>query len=122
MIRRPPRSTLFPYTTLFRSGYVFDFLFHRGPVFNGGSGAFHDWLSKTNLVYLSNIQRPERVIQDTLSALVQRSERMRVVGGVLGKERSNNFCIFLEPGLRVVTNPPVHNQSITRHLKNVPQL
>src|SRR3712207_8575427 len=22
MIRRPPRSTLFPYTTLFRSGYV----------------------------------------------------------------------------------------------------
>src|SRR2546430_13066045 len=24
MIRRPPRSTLFPYTTLFRSDYVFD--------------------------------------------------------------------------------------------------
>src|SRR2546422_2997427 len=24
MIRRPPRSTLFPYTTLFRSGYGFD--------------------------------------------------------------------------------------------------
>src|ERR1017187_8372460 len=23
MIRRPPRSTLFPYTTLFRSGYTF---------------------------------------------------------------------------------------------------
>src|SRR3712207_7956862 len=23
MIRRPPRSTLFPYTTLFRSGFVF---------------------------------------------------------------------------------------------------
>src|SRR2546425_7955950 len=25
MIRRPPRSTLFPYTTLFRSQYFFDF-------------------------------------------------------------------------------------------------
>src|SRR2546422_7269159 len=25
MIRRPPRSTLFPYTTLFRSGYSRDF-------------------------------------------------------------------------------------------------
>src|SRR2546430_4211487 len=25
MIRRPPRSTLFPYTTLFRSIYPFDF-------------------------------------------------------------------------------------------------
>src|SRR3712207_8674365 len=24
MIRRPPRSTLFPYTTLFRSGYLLD--------------------------------------------------------------------------------------------------
>src|SRR3989442_4054432 len=24
MIRRPPRSTLFPYTTLFRSDYVFE--------------------------------------------------------------------------------------------------
>src|SRR2546430_5692542 len=29
MIRRPPRSTLFPYTTLFRSG------FHGGAVFVG---------------------------------------------------------------------------------------
>src|SRR3712207_7663464 len=25
MIRRPPRSTLFPYTTLFRSGIIVDF-------------------------------------------------------------------------------------------------
>src|SRR5437868_12148557 len=24
MIRRPPRSTLFPYTTLFRSGYAYE--------------------------------------------------------------------------------------------------
>src|SRR5689334_24364371 len=29
MIRRPPRSTLFPYTTLFRSGKVFELLPHR---------------------------------------------------------------------------------------------
>src|SRR5690348_17692774 len=28
MIRRPPRSTLFPYTTLFRSRLVFERLFH----------------------------------------------------------------------------------------------
>src|SRR2546422_8347291 len=26
MIRRPPRSTLFPYTTLFRSGVIYEFL------------------------------------------------------------------------------------------------
>src|SRR5256885_11526797 len=35
MIRRPPRSTLFPYTTLFRSGvrqFVAGINFDRGPV------------------------------------------------------------------------------------------
>src|SRR5258707_3898885 len=29
MIRRPPRSTLFPYTTLFRSGFPFDGPYQR---------------------------------------------------------------------------------------------
>src|SRR5256885_2235446 len=33
MIRRPPRSTLFPYTTLFRSGDVEALLAPRKPVF-----------------------------------------------------------------------------------------
>src|SRR3712207_6190716 len=33
MIRRPPRSTLFPYTTLFRSGKI------QPPVQNGGRGS-----------------------------------------------------------------------------------
>src|SRR2546426_1363723 len=35
MIRRPPRSTLFPYTTLFRSGYAGSGPFRLGaPTFN----------------------------------------------------------------------------------------
>src|SRR3989454_8547043 len=33
MIRRPPRSTLFPYTTLFRSEYYHDALEHREELF-----------------------------------------------------------------------------------------
>src|SRR2546427_9398050 len=38
MIRRPPRSTLFPYTTLFRSD-VADLLVHQlQPVEQGGAG------------------------------------------------------------------------------------
>src|SRR2546430_16821483 len=39
MIRRPPRSTLFPYTTLFRSGHAH----HRalGHVAMGGEHLFH---------------------------------------------------------------------------------
>src|SRR2546427_1545706 len=32
MIRRPPRSTLFPYTTLFRSGVVDTSGFNKNPV------------------------------------------------------------------------------------------
>src|SRR2546427_8745242 len=35
MIRRPPRSTLFPYTTLFRS--------HKGNIQKFTEGAFRDW-------------------------------------------------------------------------------
>src|SRR2546429_3684351 len=38
MIRRPPRSTLFPYTTLFRSGGV-ELVAHWG----------HEWLPATHL-------------------------------------------------------------------------
>src|SRR5256885_5662867 len=34
MIRRPPRSTLFPYTTLFRSGMIREFI---DRVFNGSA-------------------------------------------------------------------------------------
>src|SRR5690554_7150910 len=40
MIRRPPRSTLFPYTTLFRSPYGGDILFIEASV-SRGSGKLH---------------------------------------------------------------------------------
>src|SRR3712207_7975959 len=45
MIRRPPRSTLFPYTTLFRSGFehlVVDegMLEQLGPAINAGKAVF----------------------------------------------------------------------------------
>src|SRR2546426_3576431 len=38
MIRRPPRSTLFPYTTLFRSGGIVEFIKHL----NRGKQVLHD--------------------------------------------------------------------------------
>src|SRR5256884_3267434 len=44
MIRRPPRSTLFPYTTLFRSHSVARLGRRlRGPRPSGASGACDDW-------------------------------------------------------------------------------
>src|SRR5256885_10032467 len=58
MIRRPPRSTLFPYTTLFRSGVLLDM--HAAP---GGansdshsgtsSGKAELWVSEFNLNLLT---------------------------------------------------------------------
>src|SRR2546427_7939189 len=58
MIRRPPRSTLFPYTTLFRSGvgehlglqpHVGELLLHgrrAGGFPDGGAQAFHGFRSE----------------------------------------------------------------------------
>src|SRR3989441_10499332 len=45
MIRRPPRSTLFPYTTLFRNRHIIDLL-ERGALSHiamNGAGAIHDY-------------------------------------------------------------------------------
>src|ERR1035438_6986011 len=42
MIRRPPRSTLFPYTTLFRSRYSSNFPHAGGRFVSGGAGLSAD--------------------------------------------------------------------------------
>src|SRR5260221_8454102 len=47
MIRRPPRSTLFPYTTLFRSGWIaaFENIERRPAAWRGGAGAIGNVLA-----------------------------------------------------------------------------
>src|SRR3712207_9435472 len=55
MIRRPPRSTLFPYTTLFRSvgaDRVADYLGTRKLVFDTEVGNEIEWLVITELLEL----------------------------------------------------------------------
>src|SRR2546430_2820785 len=42
MIRRPPRSTLFPYTTLFRSAFNHQAVFEAGQEFPGSVGGRQD--------------------------------------------------------------------------------
>src|SRR5258708_18683146 len=60
MIRRPPRSTLFPYTTLFRSGLV------HAPPGDGvkrGKGLVHEedvWLDRQRAGNLQALAHPDR--------------------------------------------------------------
>src|SRR3712207_8912818 len=52
MIRRPPRSTLFPYTTLFRSVFQFDFL----------NDFLLDYTNEEGEVKLSKVPKPLQAI------------------------------------------------------------
>src|SRR2546422_8056802 len=57
MIRRPPRSTLFPYTTLFRSDYVPSAGFRGDATYVTGAPAFGvDFLDKRSEEHTSELQ------------------------------------------------------------------
>src|SRR5882757_574615 len=55
MIRRPPRSTLFPYTTLFRSVFGLVFLI-SGLAFKVAAVPFHMWRSEEHTSELQSRQ------------------------------------------------------------------
>src|SRR3712207_8322992 len=59
MIRRPPRSTLFPYTTLFRSDAQSNEHRHGGPVRHRGRPGPH----RRHPVPLRRPERPRRVLR-----------------------------------------------------------
>src|SRR4051794_41476450 len=70
MIRRPPRSTLFPYTTLFRSKILT--LFHPAtgqvrvrPAARGTNAVLHGWLKETlarSEEHTSELQSPVHLV------------------------------------------------------------
>src|SRR5258706_2901534 len=59
MIRRPPRSTLFPYTTLFRSGRAFPELNHNGVIGAHAEDHLRDGRLQTEFVELA-----ARIVRD----------------------------------------------------------
>src|SRR5258708_9048675 len=70
MIRRPPRSTLFPYTTLFRSGvrkisqlksWVFQH-FHEGTAGDLRSGRIHQAVPSRSEEHTSELQSPDHLV------------------------------------------------------------
>src|SRR2546426_7452872 len=67
MIRRPPRSTLFPYTTLFRSSLGFHVTVHECPGLS--LGVVRGWLARREMNV--TIPGPDRRLR---GCLVARSE------------------------------------------------
>src|SRR2546430_7995950 len=63
MIRRPPRSTLFPYTTLFRSIKELE---HAGYQFEGAEGSFEMLLRRSSPDYRSEEHTSELQSQSNL--------------------------------------------------------
>src|SRR5256884_6808181 len=57
MIRRPPRSTLFPYTTLFRSFHMFTFI--AGATTTGAVDARYKVVRKSSAIPRANLRSEE---------------------------------------------------------------
>src|SRR3712207_9013204 len=62
MIRRPPRSTLFPYTTLFRSIEIFVDTQERGPRDRDMSEAGQEWLDTRSEEHTSELQSRQYLV------------------------------------------------------------
>src|SRR3712207_7250842 len=89
MIRRPPRSTLFPYTTLFRSGRSRQ----RPRVPSGGTLAFLR-LARDRLV--CRVRRPPQAAQDRKSTRLNSSHaNISYAVFCLKKKKNHLFLIFL---------------------------
>src|SRR5687768_17830462 len=74
MIRRPPRSTLFPYTTLFRSDGSIRWISDRASPIVGDGGQIHRIVGIVE----------DRTEQRVLEAQLRQSQKMEAVGRLAG--------------------------------------
>src|SRR2546427_845690 len=101
MIRRPPRSTLFPYTTLFRSGEVYT----AARSCQGVSGAVLDFRNPRSEEHTSELQ--------SQSNLVCRLLLEKKKDGVVAEEHSGDQAgggdpLPERPPGRVMSSPTPH--------------
>src|SRR5690349_22142441 len=82
MIRRPPRSTLFPYTTLFRST-LYTELFNRHP--NNPILTAHDWRSEE---HTSELQSRRDLVCRLL--LEKKKKKKKIIKSYLNKNNKSN--------------------------------
>src|SRR5258708_30722473 len=78
MIRRPPRSTLFPYTTLFRSARAGDVV---QLAFDGQQGAALDVLRARSEEHTSELQSPDHLVCRLLLEKKKTEGQHPAVGG-----------------------------------------
>src|SRR3989442_3386099 len=85
MIRRPPRSTLFPYTTLFRSidfvpAHAMVLCCLARPEFQHGRSEEHTSELQSRPHLVCRLLLEKKIIKDTLSALVRRGRVVDTLG------------------------------------------
>src|SRR3712207_7496085 len=86
MIRRPPRSTLFPYTTLFRSGpEAFDLLQAMNTGHDGSMGTLHANTPR------EAISRIESMITMGGYGLPSKTIREMIVGSIRSEEHTSEL-------------------------------
>src|SRR5260221_10794724 len=102
MIRRPPRSTLFPYTTLFRSGFTMD-----APQTYSVEGISH----------LVNAHGPLWIACDVRTAGSSRSfPHIRVIRGLRDTQRSEEHTSELQSHSDLVCRLLLEKKKKKRHL------
>src|SRR6266516_763240 len=117
MIRRPPRSTLFPYTTLFRPGRALrhpDQGGHRGPVRPGPGGRLGDRLPPAPAGHPDGLAEvlhgPARRLNTGPAGARMSDPRARLHGGKQptgGEPWATRSCICTyTPSIRCSTEPP----------------
>src|SRR5256885_7086464 len=96
MIRRPPRSTLFPYTTLFRSGTAPQHLPHRREQPHRGGGSGHRRVRASDLHHHARTRRcPDPRSEEHTSEL--QSPCNLVCRLLLEKKNTSRPCTHTSP-------------------------
>src|SRR5689334_24022268 len=94
MLRRPPRSTLFPYTTLFRSPYA--------ALAQAFGGLMRQWLSSPKAVLETWQDRIHREVGDNARLIADVVPELDLVMGKLPHQRSEEHTSELQSQFHLV--------------------
>src|SRR5258708_22768359 len=96
MIRRPPRSTLFPYTTLFRSGTKFDRRYFLGAGF-ADSKRISLSISDRSEEHTSELQSPDHLV---CRLLLEKKKKKKTVSDITVNINTYRLHVLLCSSIR----------------------